>query len=203
MPKSQELDNRVRHFRQKAGLTMEQLGQKAGEILGRPLHFTTIAKYERSQRPLNGEVLSAIAHVLNVAPEDLVGTIPMHIAVRMVPLVGKIAAGNWKEAVLDPEGYIPAPVRGGFSFALRPEGDSMDLVVGPDAIIVIDPEQLDLHEGRLYAVMNAEGETTFKRYRESPPRLEPVSSNPAHQDIPVGREPFTVIGRVVWQGSSL
>lgn len=189
--------NRLREVRKRKGLTMADLGEKVG------VHFTTIAKIERSQRRLSGELLHALAVALDVPPEELVEAIPMTVAVRMVPLIGKIAAGNWREAVVDPDGYVPAPVRGGSCFALRPDGDSMNLVVGADAVIVVDPEQLDLHDGRLYAIMNGEGETTFKRYRNDPPRLEPVSSNPEHKTMQLGREPFTVVGRIVWQGSTL
>jgi repressor LexA len=195
--------NKVRLVRRSKLLTMEQLAAKIGEIRGQPVHLTTIAKIERSQRQLSGEMLSAIAQALDVPPEVLVENVPMSIAVRMVPLIGRIAAGKWREAIMHPDGYIPAPVRSGNAFALRPDGDSMNLVVGEDAVIIVDPDQPDLHDGRLYAVMNSEGETTFKRFRGDPPRLEPVSNNPVHQVMQIGREPFTVLGRVIWQGSHL
>lgn len=195
--------NRIFEIRKSKGLTQEQLAEKVGAILGKATHFTTIAKLERSQRKLSSDMLRALSDALEVPPEQIATVTPMTIAVRMVPVIGKIAAGNWREAVRDPDGYIPAPVKSGSAFALKPDGDSMNLVVGEDAIIIVDPEDLDLMEGRLYAIMNGSGETTFKRYRTNPPRLEPVSSNPMHQPIPIGREPFTVLGRVIWQGSSL
>ena len=201
MPAADIPANKVRQVRKQKRLSMEQLAEKVSEALGKPTHFTTIAKIERSQRNLSGEMLAAIAQALDVPPEVLVESVPMQIAVRMVPLIGTIAAGKWREAIQHPDGYIPAPIRSGTAFALKPEGDSMNLVVGEDAIIIVDPEQPDLYEGRMYAIMNVEGETTFKRYRSEPPRFEPVSSNPEHTVIPIGREPFTVIGRVVWQGS--
>lgn len=195
--------NKVRKIRKQKQLTMEQLAEKVSAIRGKPMHLTTIAKIERSQRQLSGEMLSAIAQALDVPPEVLVDHVPMTIAVRMVPLIGRIAAGKWREAIAHPDGYIPAPIRSGNAFALKPDGDSMDLVVGDDAVIVVDPDQPDLLDGRLYAVMNGEGETTFKRFRSSPPRFEPVSSNPVHEVMHIGREPFTVLGRVIWQGSHL
>ena len=195
--------NRVREIRKSKGLTMEQLAERVGLALNKPTHFTTIAKIERSQRQISGEMLRAISVALDVNPEQIVTVTPPTIAVRMIPVVGKIAAGNWREAVRDPSGYIAAPVRSGNAFALKPDGDSMNLVVGEDAVIVVDPDDLDLTDGRLYAIMNGGGETTFKRYRAQPPRLEPVSSNPIHEPIAIGREPFTVIGRVIWQGSAL
>ena len=196
-------ENRIREIRKSKGLTMDELAERVGRILGKPTHLTTIAKIERSQRNLSGEMLRAISEALEVDPDQIVTVTPMTIAVRMVPIIGKIAAGNWREAVREPDGYIPAPVRSSSAFALRPDGDSMNMVVGEDAIIIVDPDDLDLMEGRLYAIMNGAGETTFKRYRTTPPRLEPVSTNPVHQPIPIGREPFTVLGRVIWQGSSL
>jgi repressor LexA len=195
--------NKVRQVRKAKRLTMDQLAEKVGAIRGQPMHLTTIAKIERSQRQLSGEMLAAIAQALDVPPEVLVDNVPMTIAVRMVPLIGTIAAGKWREAIMHPDGYVPAPIRSGNAFALKPDGDSMDLVVGDDAVIIVDPDQRDLLDGRLYAVMNGEGEATFKRFRNNPPRLEPVSSNPIHEVLQVGREPFTVLGRVIWQGSHL
>jgi repressor LexA len=189
--------NRIRELRKAAGMTMEQLGALIG------VHFTTIAKIERSQRRVSGELLHAIATALGVEPSELVDDVPTTLPVRMVPIVGTIAAGNWREAVAEPIGHIPVPIQSSKAFALRPEGDSMAKVVGENAIIVVDPEQVELHDGKLYAVMNSEGETTFKRFRLDPPRLEPLSWNPVHKPIPLGREPFTVVGRIVWQGSQL
>jgi SOS-response transcriptional repressor LexA len=74
----------------------------------------------------------------------------------------------------------------------------MDKLVGEDGLIIVDPDQRDLINGKLYCVRNIAGEATFKRYRADPPQLEPMSSNPYHTAIPLGREPFIVIGRVTY-----
>lgn len=178
-------------------MTMQELGEKAG------MHYTTVAKLERSQRGLKLGYLASIAAALGVRPGDLLGEATSVLPMRMVPLVGRIAAGNWAEAVEDAQGMVPAPVGGPNAFALRPDGDSMDLIVGPDAYIVVDPDDFELRDGRVFAMKNGDGETTFKKFRMEPPRLEPCSSNPAHKPIPLGREPLTTIGRVIWQGSEL
>jgi SOS-response transcriptional repressor LexA len=117
--------------------------------------------------------------------------------VSVVPLLGSVPAGNWKEAIRDARGSItvPDPRVPATAYALEPEGDSMDRVVMDGARIVIDPEDRDLFAGRYYVVRN-EGETTFKQYKEGPPRLVPCSSNPAHKDIPMG-EAFEILGRVI------
>lgn len=181
---------------------MEQLAYMVG------VHFTTIAKWEKSQRAIPHEMLASIAVNLHVQPGDLVPGAPLHLPARMVPVLGKIAAGNWREAIesgnLDaPVGYIPAPYGSTNAYALQPDGDSMDLVVPDGGIIIIDPEQIELRDGNIYAVMNDDAEATFKRFKADPPRLEPCSSNPVHQPIALGREPFRVLGRVIWQGSPL
>jgi repressor LexA len=79
----------------------------------------------------------------------------------------------------------------------------MNLLADEDSYIVIDPDQNMLERRRIYAVRNQDGEATFKRFRADPPRLEPMSSNPEHKPIPVGAEPFTVIGRVTYVGREL
>lgn len=190
--------HRIRELRMAAGLSLEELAERLGD----GTHFTTIAKIERSQRTISLDWIMKIAAALGVSAATLVSAgEPM--PTRLIPLIGSIAAGNWREAILDPEGMIPVAGAGPNAFALRPSGDSMDKVATEDHILVIDPDQPDLLDGKLYAVMNGFGETTFKRFRADPPRLEPASFNPDHQPIPLGREPFTVIGRVVWRMEKL
>jgi SOS-response transcriptional repressor LexA len=118
--------------------------------------------------------------------------------VSVVPLLGSVPAGNWKEAIRDARGTItvPDPKIPATAYALEPEGDSMDLVVMEGARIVIDPDDRDLFPKRFYVVRNAEGETTFKQFKDGPPRLVPCSSNKDHKDILMG-EAFEVLGRVI------
>lgn len=190
--------NNIRALRLEKGLTQSQLADRMG------VHFTTIAKLERSMRRLSVEWIVKIADALGVDPKALVGWGGAERPeVRSIPLAGKIAAGNWREAIQDPTGWVCTTQGGPNTFALDPDGDSMNKVVPPGAHVVIDPDDFELRDGRYYAVMNDEGETTFKQYRAEPPRLEPCSTNPEHEAILLGRRPFTVIGRVIGQGSSL
>jgi repressor LexA len=189
---------RVREARRAKKMTLDDLAARVGELRGEPTHFTTIAKIERAQRSVSLEWVDWLAKALGEKPERLLGTRPQS-TITMVPLVGTIAAGNWKEAVQHATDEVPVPDAGPRAFALTPSGNSMDKVADESTIIIVDPDQLDLHDGHLYAIMNAEGETTFKQFRASPPRLEPMSTDPEHKAIPLGREPFTVIGRVTWQ----
>jgi SOS-response transcriptional repressor LexA len=123
----------------------------------------------------------------------------------MVPLIGTISAGEWQLAVSNPDAWVPVVDRvgGPRCFALRPKGDSMNQLADEDSYIVIDPDQNTLENGRIYAVRNESGEALFKRFLLDPPRLEPMSTNEEHSAIPLGQEPFTVIGRVTYVGRQL
>lgn len=193
------MKNNIRALRKGRGWTMEQLAER---IEGSP-HYTTIAKLERNERGLSLEWMRKIATALEVQPEDLFSSDPARRAVRMVPLIGEIAAGNWKEAVHDPIGYVPAISGGPRVFGLKTSGDSMNRVIMENAYLLVDPDMADLVDGKIYAVRNEQGEATVKFYRPDPPRLEPASTNPAHKPIFFGQEPFTIIGRVIWQGQEL
>ena len=184
--------NRIRELRKAAGLTMEELGAQMRD----PVTLNTIAKLETSVMGLTLDYMVQIAEVLRAQPADLLeggGT------VRMVPILGAIAAGNWTEELAFAEDHLPVPsgIGGPRSFALRPEGESMNRIAAPGSYIVIDPDQTALLEGKHYAVRNGSGEATFKTYRAQPPRLEPCSTDPAFKPIQVGQVPFVVIGRVI------
>lgn len=118
--------------------------------------------------------------------------------VRMVPIIGQVTAGSWREAIQQPLGHMPAPNDvGANTFALRVQGDSMDLEIEDGGIVMVNTEDKALYPGRLFVVLNGNGETTFKQFAADPARLEPRSTNPAHTPIMIGEgEPFTVVGRV-------
>lgn len=124
---------------------------------------------------------------------------------RPIPLVGTIPGGNWREAVKHSLTSIPSPDPSipPRAFALKVVGDSMDLYVDDGGTIIVDPDDVALFSGKFYAVANAEGETTFKRYKADPPRLVPCSSNAAHEEMLIGAEPFTVIGRIIWRAARM
>jgi repressor LexA len=115
----------------------------------------------------------------------------------MLPIVGLVSAGAWAEGFENIMGYMPSPDKSlsSDSFVVIVEGDSMDLVAQAGEGIIVDPRDCDLCSGRYYIIRNSEGEMTFKQYKDTPARLEPCSTNPAHQTIYPGREQFTVVGR--------
>lgn len=87
-------------------------------------------------------------------------------------------------------------------FALRVRGSSMNRVAPEGSVIVVDYEDRELVDKRLYVVRYG-NEATFKRYRNTggPERLEPDSSEPHETIFPV--DGFEVIGRAVFVVSAV
>ena len=180
-------------------MSMEQLAA----ALVPEVSITTVAKLETRRMGLTLDYIMKIADILGCSPGDIIGASP----IRSIPLLGSIAAGPWNDAEQEHIGYVPLPngIGGPRCFALRPVGDSMDQIVPPGdgGYIVVDPDQLDLRDGSLYAVQRDGGEATFKMYRSDPARLEPCSTNSDYAPIMIGREPFFVVGRVIYTGHIL
>jgi repressor LexA len=186
--------NRIRELRKARGLSQEELALR----IGGDTSTSTISRIEAGRINLTQAWLEKIGSALGVNPIDLIADAASQV--RLIPIIGYVSAGQWAEAIEAPDGWLPIPgdIGGPQAFALKPKGDSMDQLAAEGEFIVVDPDQLELIAGKAYIVTNGEGDATFKRYRPDPPRLEPDSSNPEHQPILIGREPFLVVGRVVY-----
>jgi repressor LexA len=149
-----------------------------------------MSKVLSGKRRLTAEEANKLASYFGTASNS--GELPL-----LLPIVGLVSAGAWREGFQEVRGYMPSPDRAlsRDAFVVIVEGDSMNLVAQDGEGIIVDPRDLDLVSGKYYVIRNAEGETTFKRYVDNPARLEPCSSNPEHQAIFPGRDGFTVVGR--------
>ncbi len=145
----------------------------------------------KANRGFKVHEMDAIREVLGPEPEELE-------RIRTIPWLGDVQAGSFRPAeqrvgrriaVSDPE--TPA-----HAYGLTVKGDSMDLIVPDGATLVIDPDDVALWPGRRYVVRTEDGQTTFKEFQSDPARLVPCSSNPEHQEIMLGAEPVTILGRV-------
>lgn len=188
--------NRIREWRLKRGMTLEQVAHAVSDDTA----ISTIAKLEKRAMGFTLDWMNRLATALDVSLFDLIEAGRSVPQIRMVPIRGAIAAGACREAVEDDLGFAPCPVDvgGPDAYALRVEGDSMNRIVRDGGVIVLDPRDRDLIDQKVYAVRNGAGEATFKRFVASPPTLEPVSDNDDHKPIALGREPFTVLARVVY-----
>lgn len=197
--------NAIMELRKAQGVSRAVLAEKMGTSQQQ------LARLENGDRRLTVEWAQRAADALQVKLGDILGlslnpAVPGLAAqepLRMAPLIGEVSCGNWREAVEQPIGYVPSLDGGPHTFALRAVGDSMDKIVQDGGMVGVDPDQLDLLDGKAYIVRNDAGDTTAKRYKSNPARLVPASSNPSHKEIAIGRDGFAVIGRIVWALSSV
>lgn len=118
-----------------------------------------------------------------------------------VPLVSWVAAGQLAsaDAVVDTEDCERIAVPGldpkGDWIALEVQGDSMDRISPPESIIIVNRKDRKLVPNACYVIGDGEGGATYKRFRSSPMRFEPVSTNPGHEPIFPDNTP-KIVGRV-------
>lgn len=121
-------------------------------------------------------------------------------AQQRVPLLSWISAGALAEtASLADWEDVPTIEVGGLAagdwIALEVDGDSMDRISPPKSIILVNRRDKRLVPNACYVVADEEGAATYKRWRPSPSRFEPVSTNPNHEPIYPTAEPL-IVGRV-------
>ncbi len=130
--------------------------------------------------------------LLNLAPKGDRG--------RELPVIGMAGAGNWVEAIEHTRERVWVPYQAGETgkFAVEVVGQSMNLLLPEGSLAIVDPDDRDLFIGKLYLLLNSEGEATIKRYRVDPARFEPVSDDSSFAAFRIGSFDFQVVGRVTF-----
>lgn len=146
--------------------------------------------------------LMQIAPILETTPEYLAFGIVPEVAHR-VPKISWVSAGSFgmADAVMDTADAPRIEVAGlgdGEYYALEVTGDSMDRISPEGSTIIVDRKDKRLVHNACYIVLDGDGGSTYKRYRQSPMRFEPVSTNPSHEPIfPDNDNVPEVFGRVI------
>lgn len=159
------MSNNIKLYRQKAGLTLEQVAQAAGTS------NQMIGLLERGQRKLTVEWMERIAPALGVSPADLM------LASKTVPVVGYVGAGaeiysiddhakgnGMFETSAPPQGATPSMV------ALVVRGDSMSPAYEDGDIIYYDQQltgDFDHLVGKRVVVRLKDGRTYVKKLRKN------------------------------------
>jgi len=120
--------------------------------------------------------------------------------VRVLPLLGTIAAGTPILAEENVEQLIPVPTemvkKIEDAFLLRVRGDSMSAEgILPRDLVIIKPQKV-ASNGDLVAVL-LDSEATIKRIFFDSPYVRLVPSNPAYQPIVVKGWEVKIIGKVI------
>ena len=120
------------------------------------------------------------------------------IPARLVPLLGRVQAGNLTLALEEPQGYLPIRSRRPEKelFALRVDGDSMkDAGILEDDVVVVR-RQSSADNGDIVVALVGD-EATVKRLRIRGRRIELHPENPSYDVITPSPGTLSLLGRVI------
>lgn len=192
----EELTRRLKSEIERTGRSLRDVSLSAGMS---PDAVRGILRHPDSSPTVS--TVRKLSHALDVSPEWLAfGTSGADESTKRVPILSWVSAGSFRDtdAVSDLDDFRTIELSGlgkGRWLALQVEGDSMDRISPPGSIIVFNAKDRNLVPNACYIIANEEGAATYKRYRPSPDRFEPVSVNPNHEPI-FPNDLVRVIGRV-------
>lgn len=209
--------NRLREFREKAGLSQTRLGELVGTSQA------TINRIERSKAKLTKEWAMKLAPALNTTARELMfsdSTEGGLTGVSILTVEGVSEAGMFRDISLmqhddeedRPTITVARDPRFGHAhqYALLVSGDSMNkLFASGSYVVCVDfaDSGLPLKAGMILHVERRQGalvETTIKQFavRKGSRWLDPCSTNPAHKPIALDHQDDTeVVVRGVVTGS--
>lgn len=174
---SATIGDRINKKRLEKGMTLEELGRKAG------VSKVTIHKYESKViTNIPSDRIEAMAKALNVSPAYLMGwndsssedidisKIPgviMPVKLKRIPILGSIACGEPLFAEQNYEGYFMLDENlAGADFCLRAKGDSMIEANIFERDLVFFKKTNDVENGTIAAIL-IDDEATLKRISKS------------------------------------
>ncbi len=199
-------NERLKQLRKASNLTQRQLAEdlEIGE--------SSVSMYEQGLREPDYELLERIVDYFNVDLNYLMGRIdsgtftPVSriVRVKKIPVYGKIPAGTPFEAILNDLGEIDIPgwlAKRDNLFGLVVFGDSMSRIV-PDGYIAVIEKTSTLQNGDIGAILVNGNDATLKKFFKLTDYvvLEPLSYNPDHKPIMIGRSDpeVQILGKLVW-----
>lgn len=194
-----EPKDRLKTARDKAGFNSPTDASR----VYRDINQNTLISHENGNRAISRKAAERYGQAFGVDPGwILFGDSPddRNPDITAVPLLSGISAGNLR----DQNGISPSDIQRwirtadlpkGNWVALTVEGDSMDRIAPDGSIIMVNRADDKLIDGKYYVFSVDGGAATFKRYKRSPERLQPFSTNPDHTSITATGDLY-VFGRV-------
>lgn len=123
---------------------------------------------------------------------------PVQFPVRLVPVLGRVQAGNLTTALEEPEGYLPVRSRRTEKelFALQVRGDSMKGAGILNGDIVLVRRQSSAESGEIVVVLIGD-EATVKRLYRRGRRIELRPENPDFEPLVPEPRDVGVLGKVI------
>lgn len=199
--------NRIKILREEFGFTQQDLANKL------ECSKSVIGLYESETRKPSMEVLLKLSDIFNCSIDYLLGksdikTVDLKDKLFLIPIVGKVAAGQPILADENIEGYLPIdPLMynltspNGFFF-LQIQGESMNKLIKNGSFALIKKQDYAENGDVIVAIVNGDDEATVKRYKQLNEQfvmLEPVSEDSTFQPITIDLKntKFSIIGKVI------
>ena len=197
----------LKKIRQDNDLTQEELAKKISTSR------SNIANYENDKNMPSIDILEKLSEILNCSIDYLLGksdikTPDLKDKLFLIPIVGKVAAGQPILADENIEGYLPIdPLMynltspNGFFF-LQIQGESMNKLIKNGSYALIKKQDYAEDGDVIVAIVNGDNEATVKRYKQLNQQfvmLEPVSEDSSFEPITIDLKntKFSIIGKVV------
>lgn len=200
-----QIVSRVKRRLDALGISEHAAETRSGAPVG------TIRNWRRGAMP-RIETLKVIAPALGTTPQWLAyqagpeddKEAGRFIIPRLIPKISWVSAGSFAttETILPTDDFPTIEVTGldedDDYAALDVDGDSMDRISPPGSVIILSLRRKRLITNGCYVIQDGEGGATYKRYRQSPDRFEPVSTNPIHEPMfPQNGSIPPIFGRVI------
>jgi len=201
--------NRIKKLREEKGLNQIELG-KIINVSGQ-----AIGMYESEKRDLNTENVIKLAEFFNVSTDYLLGktdernNFDSENKMFIIPVLGKIAAGQPILAQQYIEGYLPIDptiykmTTPDEYFYLKVAGESMNLKVHNGDYALIHKQDSADDGDIVVALVNGDNEATLKKYKRinnETVALEPMSTFPMETIyVNLKETNFKIIGKAIGQ----
>lgn len=205
--------NRIKNLREELNMTQQELADKLDGAK------SSVAMYEKGDRKPSLEILIKLSEIFNCSIDyilcksdirNLKNISDSNDSLFLIPVLGKIAAGQPILAEEYIEGYLPVdPNVYGLKtsndlFYLRVSGQSMNLKIKNGDYALIRKQDTADDGDIIVAIVNSDDEATLKRYKKLNEQfvlLEPMSSDPSIESITVDLKntKFQIIGKAIGQ----
>lgn len=206
--------NRLKLLREEKGLYQADIAKFLGTST------TAITYYENEKRDIPTDVLKKLSVFFKVSIDYLLGesnertsksysAMDLSDKLFLIPMVGKVPAGEPILANENIEGYLPIdPIMYNLSspdnlFFLKVVGESMNNIVKNGSYVLVEKQNYAENGDVIVALVNGDDEATLKRFKELDNSqfimLEPDSTLSEYKPriIDLKNTEFKIIGKVI------
>lgn len=173
-----EVGQRIRHYRNLKGVTLEYIGERIG--VGK----STVRKYQDGEIKIDHNRLSDIADVLGIDVALLYGD-EVEFEEVNVPLYGEISCGNGSVIYEEATEYLSTPkewIKNDIHFFVRAKGDSMVGASINEGDLLLIRQQPEVENGEIAAIV-VDDEVVLKRVYKENGTFTLISENPKYPPI--------------------